>query len=260
MAPHLEQVSGVIMNLSRPRRMPALALLLAVLIPSRVDAAGDVALNGGAYVLVDLSASYFHPSTMNVMDSTLSQVNEILLELVGKWPSPFSFHFLPIGEAGLTSPALCEGVFRSSLFKRNRAAAEDGTRLLHDRDELARHLDNCKILILNQAPRQLTDISGSIDLAQRMSRAQSRGPKTLIIISDFAEDRSPEAYSGELDLNGFSVIMIYRLQSASPKQQREIDRNLKHWSQNFRKAGAKGVSSILESGPFVNFVLREILE
>ncbi len=234
-------------------------LFLVWLFPVHQESVGaELELNAGMFVLVDLSTSYYDEETHSLMGETLDQVNKVLVELTKRWPTPLVFHYLSIDEISLGSAPLCSGVYKSSIFGLKKKNSDGGTPVITKRSQLKRLLVACRDVILSQKPKKGTDISGAVDLAARMAVGQARGPKAIIVISDFLETRWDGAVSPDLNLNGFKVAMIYRVRKRLAMETATLNAALDDWKNRFKSAGANRVFSVIERGPFHSYVLDEL--
>ncbi len=210
--------------------------------------AKEFEINAAFYVLVDLSSSYFDKTTKDDMKRTLNIVTESLVELSRRSPSPALFSFLSIDEISLGSKPLCEAVLKPSLFGGKKSSKTGGAIILNKLKKLEAYFEQCRDWIVAQKPKNGTDISGAIDLAARMARGQLNGPKAMIIISDFFEERWDGAVAPNLDLSGFKIDLIYRVNKKAALDVEAFNMNMRTWKDRLLTAGADDTTIIIESG------------
>ena len=103
------------------------------------------------------------------------------------------------------------------------------------------YVDTCKVKIMKQDIAPGTDISGTIDLARKLARAETNGPVFLIILSDFYEYRDEALPKFDFDLEGFRVLLMHRTKAYSMdgKVFELTDQEVQKWKKIFLDSGAK---------------------
>ncbi len=191
----------------------------------------------GVAVLIDMSASF---APLKAQDSVALET--LAAELVGMAEheivvrQPALLFWSAIG-SGFDVPPPCgpPKVFRVTLGPPRRPGE------LTKKKDLKAWLEACvlKLTAMRTAYR-FTDISSALYRISELMR-DVRGPKIVVVLSDFREDLPPGRSPVSFKLKEESVVMLYRPDPRDDNDPNRILERLSHWEKRFRDAGAKTV-------------------
>jgi hypothetical protein len=98
--------------------LAAVAVLVLFLAAGIPQGRAKNAPESSILVLVDLSASYFEGPNDRRMASNLSKISSAVQTLGKRLDQPVEIYMLSIADISLSAPALCNGVYKKSLFPR----------------------------------------------------------------------------------------------------------------------------------------------
>ena len=182
-----------------------IALLSAVPFYDNANAA-EKKIGSNVHILFDLSSSYFNKEYQKQNKRVLNKSFDVYKILSKRILNPIKFQVFVITESSNENAIMCDFTScKTSLFGKK------------EKDASCQHVDALKKLfaicikkIMSQNPKPGTDITGAIDLSARIARDQSPdGDQTIIILSDFIEDRG-DLPAPNLKLNDFEILLVYR--------------------------------------------------
>ena len=225
------------MNKLKIKFLYFLLITLSLFLPKNIFAAD---ISSSIVIAIDYSGSYQEIADLNpekqmdVYDKTFDFVYDLAKEL----PKDISFKVLPINEFSSISNVICQARIKKKKLLGNKKKTNEAMLL---KDFKNTYADICKVEIMKQDIAPGTDISGTIDLAKKLVRAETNGPVFLIILSDFYEYRDEGLPKFEFDLEGFRVLLMHRTKAYSMdgKIVQLTDKEVQKWKKIFLESGAK---------------------
>ncbi len=214
------------------RTLFALVLLLCVPAYAQQHIATEPQSN--IAVLIDLSSTWHLPASRSENERVLRKVGEAIAATAIDLPLPVRIRYLPIGDLSLGRNALCDVVFAPRILN---ARAVDGE--IANLKQLGDYLTkDCPRVVLSRPQEVRTDITGAIDSAARGFVEQVALYRSMIIVSDFKEERRKTQRSSPLNLSATRVLMLYRVLEEDRLDSTGLDKRLDDWKHKLGEAGA----------------------
>lgn len=189
-------------------------------------------------VLVDLSATWLSPASKNQNQRVLTSISQAVSSLVPKLKAPVSVRYLEIGDASLARPPLCEVRYSPNIFRDSKDPSE-----VADLDVLGDMLsEDCVKAILMHRPAAFTDITGALNTVSRLAATQASEYDSVIVLSDFKEERRQAQVDALGQLPKTKVLLVYRVLENDRFNSTALDQRLSDWQARLKKAGAKATA------------------
>jgi hypothetical protein len=186
------------------------------------------------YILVDMSETWFNAQSAPLNATVLKEIGEGIAAYAENADPPIVVEHRAIGANSLLRKPLCSVFFMPSLMG---PRASDNGRITRPK-QLRRYLaDHCPQQILSLPAEPLTEISAAV--ASVSAEPKAAGVRrSIIIASDFLEER-PAASDVPLgDLSGDHVLLLYRPLTADQLSPREMTARIASWKVVVERAGA----------------------
>lgn len=203
-------------------------------------------------ILVDLSQTWHNERDLKQNQLVLAAVTEAAVQLGALFTPPTHIRVLPIGDASLLRPPLCEAIFDPKLIS---SSSGNGSVFTQER-ALRRYIkDDCITFVLSRSREDFTDISGAIDSAARMAALQPGTERAIVILSDMLEDLPAGQIPSDLALQGYRILIVYRALETDRKQPALLNERLSDWKARLSNAGAE-VEVVADQGITAALVVR----
>lgn len=232
------------------KRITAVIILALTLVFTQQVLCDAQEYNTSLSVLIDFSKTYYNKSTKNLIKDLLRRGKIAVEEFASISESPVKISFLAINDLSLTTPPISTFIYHRKIFGGNKEG------VITRPADLKNYLELCKEIILKKEPSAYTDISGAIDLATRITAGQRRGEKSILILSDLKEDPRPGTQTAELKLDGYNVVILYRILGQDARKPSELDERLSAWKNKLTKAGARKVTCLHDSILDIHQIIR----
>jgi len=188
-------------------------------------------------ILVDLSQTWHNERSGNQNRTVLETVFEAAIELSKRYHPPTHIRVLPIGDASLMRPPLCDAVYDPKLIS---APSKSGNGFTQE-TRLRKYLKaDCTRFVVSRPREKFTDISGAIDSAARLALGGRAGDeRALIVLSDMKEDLPRGQIPPELSLPGFRILIVYRVLPEDRRAPNLLDKRLGEWKARLTGAGGR---------------------
>lgn len=196
-------------------------------------------------VLVDLSATWHTEGSNPVNTRILSLVGKDIVRSSRRMGSPILVRYQPIADFSANRWPLCEAMYSPSLFAASRGSQSDSA--IRTKEGLLDYLvDDCVRLVLAQRPMMNTDIVGALKAVEMIAAHSGFSNRNVILLSDMVDDVPPEIVRPDVNLRGFTVVVVYRTLDKDLRDPRKLQDRIKQWEQSFLKAGAQNSVFIAE--------------
>lgn len=185
-------------------------------------------------VLVDLSESWYNPSSKTKNERILHSVADAILSATINVDPPITIRYLSIGDRSLARDPLCEVTFLPQIISGKQPDGyESSTK------ELSEFLgERCLQHVLGQRQEPFTDITGALDNVSRATKGQSGLYKAVIVLSDMKEERRKSQVGSLGKLTGARVLILYRALPEDMDNSVAFDQRIDDWRQRLNKSGA----------------------
>jgi len=242
------------------RKIIFLILMVLMSMPSRAEVQSSITL------AIDYSGSY----VANRNEGDLDQVYKFAFDVISKaalrMPKDISFKSLAISDMSSIERVDCQAKGVSRGLFGNSAEEDPYAHLVEGKGRkpspFREYLEtNCLTAIQQRGESPGTDISGTLDLAIKLAREETSGPKLLVMLSDFYEYRNETFPEFEFDLEDFHILLIYRsmyFENESGGAELTYDEAVR-WQARLEASGAERVYIVDErSNLSINKVLRKL--
>ncbi|MBM3575732.1 MAG: hypothetical protein FJX39_08465 [Alphaproteobacteria bacterium] len=203
-------------------------------------------------ILVDLSETWHNEQSKLANQKILQTVAEGVTELGRLLRPPVHIRMLPIGDASLLRPPLCEALYDPKLI----SSAPKDTRVFTQEKPLLKYLKvDCVLFILSRPKEKFTDISGAIDSASRFASIQAGADRILIILSDMLEELPINVTAANISLPTFRSLILYRTLNDDRKNPSLLDKRLNEWKAKIGSAGSE-ITMIPDEGVVSGQIVR----
>ena len=215
---------------------------------------------------IDYSGSY----VANRNDGDLDKVYKFAFDVISKaalrMPKDISFKSLAISDLSSIERVDCQAKGISRGLFGNSSEEDPNAFLVEGKGRkpspFREYLEAiCLSAIQQRDESPGTDISGTLDLAIKLAREETSGPKLLVMLSDFYEYRNEAFPEFEFDLEDFHILLIYRsMYFENQSGVAELTYNeAVRWKERFENSGAARVYIVDErSNLSINKVLRNL--
>jgi hypothetical protein len=188
------------------------------------------------FILVDLSRTWDNEQSTKENQAVLEAVFEATVELGKRYRPPTHVQVLPIGNASLMRPPLCDAIFDPKLIS---GSSNSGNVFTQD-GRFKKYLQiDCARFVLTRTAEKFTDISGALDTAARLAVPLPEGTRALIILSDMVEDLPHGQTPPKLDLPNFRILILYRVLADDRQTPQRLNERLDDWKNRLSGAGAR---------------------
>jgi len=231
------------------------------------NAEDDIDIETNIHILMDLSTSYYGKGTIKKNKRALKETFKVIRKIAkNDIDKPAIIQVLGITEESSKEELICEAqLAKKPIFKKkNNGVAKESFK---NRKQLYEYLmEQCLPSILNQEPRDGTDISGALDKSTRIARSQAPyGDNILVVHSDFFEFRAVRVNGQKLkmpkiNLEGFHVLLVYRSEFMSKYDGKviDVDEAVKSWRKSMKNMGAEKVVIVSDESKFAAFAAGEL--
>jgi hypothetical protein len=216
-------------------------------------------IRSNVQILVDLSNSYFGPPFRSYNREALRKTFDVVEGLLKYLPKRAIIQVIGISESSQDDDIICSAsVCKKSLFGRKKNTTQSCIAEPSRWKSIA--AAGCVRAVLKKNPAMGTDITGAIDKAVRGARAQAKdSDNILIILSDFYEYRSKQLKLPKINLDGFSVLLIYRTVLKTETGDISLpEGQAKIWKKKLKGIGADKVLIVPEEFDFVARAIDEL--
>ena len=217
-----------------------------------LSAAAKAEIKSSLILAVDYSGSYVSDRKPGELEKLFDTVNSFLSEAAEALPANVSFKALAISATSSVEKPDCEAEgYARGLFGGGKATEGDQylvtpKRRSENPSEFRQFLDEIcvpRLLVRSKDGADGTDISGAIDTVTTIANEETKGPKVLVIMSDFYEYRDELLPDFTIDLDNYRILMVYRtVYDFDENSQAKLTRKkAEEWKKNFEDAGAESV-------------------
>ena len=226
----------------------------------------DIEIETNIHILMDLSTSYYGKGTITENKRALQETFKVIRKIAkDDIERPAIIQVLGITEISTNQKIICEAqLTKGKIFKSKKNDQESGA--FKKPKQLYNYLmEQCLPAILDQKPRNGTDISGALDKSTRIARSQAPyGDNVLIVHSDFFEYRAivngKKLKMPDIDLEGFHILLVYRAEFFSKYDGKfiNVDEAVNSWRKSMKDMGAEKIVIVSDEAKFASFAADEL--
>ena len=199
-------------NLSLEMTMnKAIFIIIIMLMPiaSKAEVQSSITL------AIDYSGSYIADREKGELDEIYKFAFDLISKAAQRMPKDISFKSLAISEKSSIERVDCQAMGMSKGLFGKSSSSDPNSFIVESRGRnqspFRQYLETiCLSSIKQRVESPGTDISGTLDLAIKLGREESSGPKLLVMLSDFYEYRDDFLPEFEFNLEDFHVLLVYR--------------------------------------------------
>jgi hypothetical protein len=187
-------------------------------------------------VLVDLSETWHNDASRTANQKILQVAAEAVTDIGRQLRAPVHIRYLPIGDASLLRPPLCEALYDPKLI----SGAQKDARVFTQEKQFVKYLsEDCVRWVLSRPKEKFTDITGAINSVAKMTAIQAGNDRIVLILSDMVEDRPKNQNARLLSLAGIRAVIIYRTLREDRINPAPLEKRLGEWERRMSEAGAE---------------------
>ena len=215
---------------------------------------------------IDYSGSYVADRKKDDLNQVYKFAFDVISKAAVRMPKDISFKSLAISEKSSEERVDCKAKGVSKGLFGNPSKGDPYAHTVEGKKKkpsaFREYLGTiCLSAIQKRGESPETDISGTVDLAIKLAREETNGPKLLVMLSDFYEYRNEAFPEFEFDLEDFHILLIYRsMYFENQSGVAELTYNeAVRWKERFENSGAARVYIVDErSNLSINKVLRNL--